>query len=87
MNKKLIFMLIIIFIMSKSSFIYGQETAVGIISGKIADKETLQPLPGATIRLNGAKLGAVSNREGIYAIDNVPVGRYTVEVKILGYAS
>ncbi|MDQ1266917.1 MAG: hypothetical protein QG635_2070, partial [Bacteroidota bacterium] len=60
---------------------------VGIISGKIADRETLQPLPGVTIRLNGAKFGAVSTREGIYAIDNVPVGRYTVEVKILGYAS
>ncbi|MCS7013700.1 MAG: DUF5686 and carboxypeptidase regulatory-like domain-containing protein [Chloroherpetonaceae bacterium] len=56
--------------------------------GKITDKKTGEPLAGATIRVKDASgnilRGAKANAEGRYRIV-LPMGRYTVEVRYLGY--
>ena len=57
------------------------------IRGLLIDADTRQPLVGATVQLPGADLGAVSDSLGRFRLDAVPVGRYQVEVRYLGYES
>ncbi|MGF1585632.1 MAG: carboxypeptidase regulatory-like domain-containing protein [Bacteroidales bacterium] len=57
------------------------------VRGRISDKETHQPVAFATIALqtNGSLLGAISDDSGNYRIDNVPVGRASLQISFVGY--
>src|SRR5206468_3507851 len=44
------------------------------------------PLVGANITLPDARLGAVTDTTGRYAIFNVPAGTYVVKVNLIGYS-
>ncbi len=57
------------------------------LTGKITDIKTGQPLAGASIYFSDIKSGSVSNDKGQYKIQNLPPGRYLVEVSFLGYTS
>ncbi|HET6995337.1 MAG TPA: TonB-dependent receptor plug domain-containing protein, partial [Chitinophagaceae bacterium] len=58
----------------------------GTLSGKVADAQTKQPLAGASVYVYEAKVGAAANNEGSYRIQNLPDGKFTVEVTYLGYS-
>lgn len=53
------------------------------VKGKISDEKG-QPLPGATIRVKGTTLSAISSIEGEFTIKNAPVP-LTLSVSYLGY--
>lgn len=59
-----------------------------VVSGKITDKSTSDPLPGATVSItpDGGKtrLG-VSDMDGKYRIDNLAAGQYRIKVSYMGY--
>ncbi|MCB9276368.1 MAG: TonB-dependent receptor [Lewinellaceae bacterium] len=57
------------------------------VRGVIVDADTRQPLAGATVSLPATGMGAVSDTLGRFRIDAVPVGRYQVEVRYIGYES
>jgi outer membrane receptor protein involved in Fe transport len=57
----------------------------GKISGRIFDAQTREPLPGASIVIDGTRLGAAANVEGYYFINNVPPGTYSLSVSLVGY--
>jgi outer membrane receptor protein involved in Fe transport len=57
----------------------------GKIHGKVTDKESGEPLIGATVRILGTSRGAVSDVNGEYSIINVDVGTYTLEATYVGY--
>jgi outer membrane receptor protein involved in Fe transport len=57
----------------------------GKIKGKVVDRETKEPLPGANILVEGTTLGASTDLNGEYVILNVPVGGYTVKATFIGY--
>jgi outer membrane receptor protein involved in Fe transport len=59
----------------------------GKISGKIIDAATKQTIPGATIMIDGTKMGNKSNADGSYFIINVPPGTYSVTASCVGYAA
>lgn len=58
-----------------------------IIRGTVVDRSTGVSLPGATIHIYSSEYshGTVSNTEGIFRISGVPVGRYTIEARFVGY--
>ncbi|MEO0473337.1 MAG: TonB-dependent receptor [Bacteroidota bacterium] len=56
----------------------------GNIEGRISDAAN-RPIEGATVRLLGGKQGAISNKEGIFSIQDIPAGPHTLEVSHLGY--
>lgn len=66
-------------------WIQGQNRS-SVIRGTIIDQDTRQPLPGATVLVQGLSLGANTDENGKYRITNVPVGRHVVEVRYIGYA-
>jgi iron complex outermembrane receptor protein len=58
----------------------------GSIRGQVTDTRTRRPLAGAMVRLEGAKLGAVTNDSGRFVLADVPAGTYRIQVVRIGYA-
>lgn len=55
------------------------------LSGIITDKATGETLPGVNIYLPDLKTGAVSDPDGRYFIDNLPLTKVLVQVRYTGY--
>lgn len=58
------------------------------IRGKVSDADTRITLPGAMIRVMQADsviTGGVTDGDGLFRIEHVPVGRYTIDVSYTGY--
>ena len=56
----------------------------GKIAGEVKDSQTGEPLIGATILVEGTRLGAAADIDGYYVILNVPPGKYTVSEHFAG---
>jgi iron complex outermembrane receptor protein len=61
--------------------------AQNILTGKIYDGADHSPIIGATIYIADLKKGGLSDSEGNYRIENLPKGKFLIEVKFIGYAS
>ncbi|MBD3226393.1 MAG: TonB-dependent receptor plug domain-containing protein [Caldithrix sp.] len=57
----------------------------GKIVGRVIDKSTGEPLPGANVIVKDTQLGASTDLNGEFFIINVPPGTYTVECMMVGY--
>ncbi|TDW99601.1 TonB-dependent receptor [Dinghuibacter silviterrae] len=57
----------------------------GGIKGKVTDKETGEPLIGATVTLEHTRYATVVNLDGTFNLKHVPAGKYELEVKYVGY--
>lgn len=65
---------------------HGFAGITGKLSGKVTDKSTGDPLPGANILLLEEKtLGAAADINGEYTLLNIPPGTYSVRISFLGY--
>lgn len=62
---------------------YGGTT--GKIAGRIIDFNTKEPIPGVNVIIEETNLGAATNIEGWYVINNIPPGIYTITVSAVGY--
>jgi hypothetical protein len=57
----------------------------GKVIGHVTDRDTGQPLVGGQVVVEGTNLGNVSNEDGYYFINNVPVGVQRITAQYLGY--
>jgi len=64
-------------------FAYGQER--GTIRGLITDAETGEPLIGVNIVVEGTYLGASTDEDGFFVIQDVKPGEYSLEISYIGY--
>lgn len=55
------------------------------IKGTVTDKETGESIPGAVIKIENSKAGAITNIDGEYLIANAPDGEFTIIVTMTGY--
>lgn len=76
---------IVVLLMLVTSPLWAQSS--GSISGKIADKTTKQPLEDAVVVVAGTSLGATTDAQGRFHIDNVAENVYKLEVHFVGYDS
>jgi TonB-dependent receptor len=56
------------------------------ITGRVIDSEDY-PLPGATLLLKEVNLGVASDNNGVYRINNITPGEYTLQISYIGYES
>jgi TonB-dependent SusC/RagA subfamily outer membrane receptor len=59
----------------------------GTITGRVVDRQTQQPIIGATVRILGTTRGAQTNDQGTYRIAGVNAGRADVQALRLGYTA
>ncbi len=57
----------------------------GKLRGKVTDKQTGEPLVGASVLIEGTMFGASTDVNGIYIILNIQSGIYKLKVSYLGY--
>lgn len=59
------------------------------LRGTVVDEASLAPLPGAKVMVidTTRQLRAITDLDGNFKIENVPVGRISVSVSFMGYAS
>ncbi|MDT0555326.1 TonB-dependent receptor [Patiriisocius hiemis] len=67
-------------------FTIGLSAQTGSIVGKLTDKDfNNEPLPFANVIIKGTSTGTTSDIDGLYALENVPVGSYTIVFSFVGY--
>ena len=74
---------VILILFTFYSIAFAGET--GKLSGTVRDSETNQPVIGANVIIDGTYLGAASDIEGYYFINNIPPGKYKVTISAVGY--
>lgn len=69
-----------------SSVIFAQT---GTIKGTVVDQQSEIPIIGATVVLLDSEVpfGVVTDLDGYFVLDNVPLGRNVIQVSFLGYES
>ncbi|MFC2094729.1 TonB-dependent receptor domain-containing protein, partial [Bacteroidota bacterium] len=77
-------LILLVFILSVAS--YAQEYNIKIY-GKVIDKLTKQPLPGANILVINTNYGASADVNGKFEIENLSPGEYQLRASIIGYRS
>lgn len=73
----------VFFIVLFSSTLFAGTT--GKLSGRVLSLSDNQPIIGANIILEGTSLGAATDADGYYLVNNIPPGLYTVTVSAIGY--
>jgi outer membrane receptor protein involved in Fe transport len=76
-----LFLMILSMMLSQT---YAQEK--GNIFGKIVDSATNEELIGANILLVGTTIGAASDLDGNFRINNILPGKYSVTASMIGYS-
>jgi iron complex outermembrane receptor protein len=57
------------------------------LTGTITDAATGSPLVGVSVFFTDARIGASTNKQGIYALQNVPSGHHLLEISHAGYTT
>ncbi|MFO7445847.1 MAG: TonB-dependent receptor, partial [Ignavibacteriaceae bacterium] len=65
----------------------AQNTGTGIITGKVIEASTKQPVIGANVIVIGTDQGAATDAAGNFRIENVPANEYQVRASAIGYDS
>lgn len=78
--KKILLLTILMF----TGFVNAQDT--GTVNGTVLDINGV-PLTGATVQITDLKLGAITDFDGNYSIENVPAGTYSIRISYVGYKS
>jgi TonB-dependent SusC/RagA subfamily outer membrane receptor len=63
------------------------DPMVGTVTGVVSVSGSGRPLVGAQVYVAGTGIGALSNNQGRYTLENVPAGEVRIEVALIGYAN
>ncbi len=74
--------LILIFALPAWSLAQGYGSFLGVVQDGSSD----EPLVGATVRVEGLNKGAVTDINGEFSINGLPVGSHRIQVTYLGYS-
>jgi len=57
----------------------------GAVRGNIYDKQTAQPISFATVQVEGAQKGVISDINGFFTLSDLPVGTFKLKITYTGY--
>ena len=75
----------ILFFLCLACFGAGAQTT-NSLTGKVTDPES-RPLSGVNVHLLNTNFGSATDQEGVFTITGIPVGKYTLQITAIGYAS
>lgn len=73
-------LLSILFVLSQS-IVFGQQT--GKITGKITCERNAVPF--VNVGISNTSYGTSTNEQGVFNINNIPIGKYTLQASAIGY--
>ena len=84
-SKILLFFLCLI--ITETNFSAFTQNTTQTVRGRVIDQDSNLPLPGANIIILNSNpiLGTSTNVDGIFEIENVPLGRHSIKVSFIGY--
>ena len=82
LNKIIVVVLMLLLI---PCLVFASDGTTGKLSGRVFDKTSGEPLPGVNVIIEGTTLGASSDMNGNYFINNIPAGTYTISASYIGY--
>ena len=89
MKKTLLLLLTVFTVNLSAQMPKSNLSKPGIISGKIIDKTTKEPLPYVNIIIKDATnvilTGGITNDDGTFFIKNIPEGKSIIEIQFIGY--
>ncbi|WP_372752308.1 TonB-dependent receptor domain-containing protein [Labilibaculum sp.] len=74
----------IVMLLSLTFSTFAENTTTSI-KGTVTDRNSNEPIPYASVAVEGSSLGAVTNFEGEFVIDQVPVGHHHLIASCVGY--
>ena len=63
------------------------QSGTGVVTGRVLDSASTQPLASASVRIQGTTLGALTQADGSFRIPGVPVGTQQLRATRIGYAA
>jgi TonB-linked SusC/RagA family outer membrane protein len=63
----------------------GAQGSTGIVSGRIVDSASRQPLSSVSVRLVGTQRGTMSREDGTFSLPGVPVGAQRIRASRIGF--
>jgi TonB-linked SusC/RagA family outer membrane protein len=63
------------------------QAATGVVTGRVTDAASGQPLGNVNIRVVGTQNGGQTNEEGTYTLRGVPAGSASLQVSRIGYTA
>lgn len=89
MKQKLLLLFLLVSSISFAQMSKSNLPKPGVISGKVIDQTTKEPLPYVNIIIkdlaNKIITGGITTDNGAFTIKNIPEGKSTVEVQFIGY--
>jgi hypothetical protein len=79
---------ILLLFLCLSAAAYPEESEfTQTVRGRVTDKQTRSPLPGASIVLLGSNplVGTSTDVNGYFSLEKVPIGRISLEISYVGY--
>ena len=67
-----------------SAFVSSHADAQRRVTGRVTESSG-QPIPNATVSVQGTTIGGITAEDGRYALNNVPDGPQTIVVRRIGY--
>lgn len=74
--------LVLLFCFLSVNILLSQNSS---IKGTVIDEQTGETLPGAVVMIEGTTIGANTDFDGIFTINKVAPGSYTIECKLISY--
>ena len=78
-------MIAILCILFANKVLAEDEVITNNIRGIIIDKQTQQPLVGASVKIFSLKIGVATDKKGEFELKGVGVGRYTIVASYISY--
>jgi len=85
MTRKLIFLLSLLILVTSQIGWARQQGAPARLQGVVTDSTTGLPLQGAHVFIAGSMTGSITDSEGRYTLERVPMGAHRLYVSMLGF--
>lgn len=78
---------LIIALLTLSMFTTNAQNLTQTVKGKVLDRVSQTSLPGATVVIAGTNpvIGTITDADGNFRMEKVSVGRYNIEIRMMGY--
>ena len=80
MKKQFLGLIILLFIILNS---FAQQA---VLQGNVSDEKTGETIVGASVIIEGTTIGAMTDFDGNFTINNIPPGTHTINCRFISYA-